>query len=163
LANTINDQDLVAAALKHDGFDVMPFADLDHAGMRRAVKDFTSRLHAERAVGFFYFAGHGVQVGGTNYLVAVDATPRDYRTKTAAVVRLSLNDILEQMAANSNHRLNIVVLDACRSNPLKATGLANIRHKLPKSAQFFIAYSTSPEDVASDGGNDAPNGPYAAA
>src|SRR5262249_42836235 len=99
----------------------------------------------------------------TNYLIPVDSTPRDYRTRTAAAVRLSLNEILEQMAANGNDRLNIVVLDACRSNPLKATGLANIRHKLPKSAQFFIAYSTSPEDVASDGVNSMSNGPYAVA
>jgi hypothetical protein len=163
LANTINDRDLVAAALKDVAFDVMSFADLDHARMRRAVNDFSARLHAERAVGLFYFAGHGVQVEGTNYLIPVDATPRDYRTRAAAAVRLSLTDILGQMAANDNDRLNIVVLDACRSNPLKATGLANIRHKLPKSAQFFIAYSTSPEDVASDTGIDTSHGPYAAA
>jgi hypothetical protein len=130
--------------------------------MRKAVVGFADRLRTEDADGAFYFAGHGAQVEGVNYLVPIDGRENQYRNRAAASARLSLNDILGHMAQHRPGRLSIVILDACRNNPLKSRGLANIRHALPKGAPFFLAYATSPDDVAFDSDKDG-NGPYASA
>ena len=108
-------------------------------------------------MGLFYYAGHGVQLGGRNYLIPVGANiDRDADVEIEAV---SADWVLEQMRYARN-RLNFVILDACRNNPFArsfrsaGTGLA----KMGAPAGVLIAYSTAPGDVAADG--DGRNSPY---
>lgn len=116
LANPRNDARAVAAALRRLGFaHVAEHYDLDQATMNRALKDFGDRaLGAEWAVVFF--AGHGIEVNGTNYLLPVDAQLK--RDTHAADEAISLDRVQAKVDAAS--KLGLIILDACRSNPFVA-------------------------------------------
>jgi hypothetical protein len=123
LDNPANDARLLAETLRGLGFILVGGGaqlDLDKAGFDRAVQDFGRRL-AGADVGLFYYAGHGIQVRGENYLIPIDANP----TKEADVDFQMLNSglVLRQMET-AGTRLNIVILDACRNNPFGGRGLA---------------------------------------
>ncbi|WP_303980741.1 SUMF1/EgtB/PvdO family nonheme iron enzyme [Dongia mobilis] len=162
LANPVRDADLIAAALTEIGFSVTIVLDADQKAMKRAISDFGRRLveAGPEAIGLFYYAGHGVQVGGTNYLVPLGAAIGS--EADADMEAVDAGWVLKQMEYAGN-RVNFVILDACRNNPLTrsmrsaTTGLA--RMDAPKGS--FIAYSTAPGEVAQDGAGD--NSPYAAA
>jgi formylglycine-generating enzyme required for sulfatase activity len=162
LPNPPNDARLVSKALKSAGFDVMTVLDADQKQMKRAFSDFGSKLSAAGAdaVGLFYYAGHGVQVDGANFLIPTGAS-----IETAADVDMEAVNadwVLQQMEFAGN-RMNIIILDACRNNPLPAgkrsadKGLA--RMDAPKGS--FLAYSTAPGATAVDGKGS--NSPYSAA
>lgn len=162
LVNPANDADLVSDTLAAVGFDVQLVKDGDQRAMKRAIQAFGASLEAAgpSAVGLFYYAGHGVQMSGRNYLIPVAAEiQRDADVEIEAV---SADWVIEQMRFARN-RLNFVILDACRNNPFARSfrsadsGLA----KMDAPAGVLIAYSTAPGDVASDGSGR--NSPYSAA
>lgn len=158
LINPANDAALIAATLTELGFKVRLQKDGDQKAMKRAIQEFGAALEQGGAdsVGLFYYAGHGVQLGGRNYLIPVGAEiDRDADVEIEAV---SADWVLEQMRYARN-RLNFVILDACRNNPFArsfrsaGTGLA----KMDAPAGVLIAYSTAPGEVAADGvGGNSP-------
>ena len=119
LANPANDADDMAAALKRFGFDVIEKKNLTREEMDEAISDFGRRI-ANIDAALFYYAGHGLQVKGQNYLVPVDANIDSearvpYRT-------VNVNQLLEEMES-SKSKVNIVMLDACRNNPISGPQL----------------------------------------
>jgi hypothetical protein len=162
LKNPPNDANLMINTLHQLEFDVIESINVDQKAMKRAIKSFGKKLSAagEDAVGLFYYAGHGVQVNGTNYLI-----PLNIEIETEADVDIeavSADSVQEQMAYAGN-RVNIVILDSCRNNPFKRSfrsvsrGLA----KMEATKGTLIAYATAPGDVAADGAGT--NSPYTTA
>jgi uncharacterized caspase-like protein len=167
LTNPSNDAASVTEMLKKASFDVVESRrDLKYMEMRRALRDFTDKARgADIAV--IYFAGHGLEVDGTNYVVPVDAAlERDADVDDEAV---SLNRIL--MAAEPATKLRLIILDACRDNPfarkMKRTlsaarglgrGLIGVEADRPNT---FIAFAAKEGSTASDG--DGQNSPFSAA
>jgi hypothetical protein len=156
LANPVNDARAVAKALAESGFAVTRKEDLGLKDMYIALRDFGDALK-QGGVGLFYFAGHGVQVKGRNYLIPVDA---DIEREDEVIYNsLDASQVLDKMES-ANNRLNIVVLDACRNNPFArsfrsaAGGLA----QMDAPVGTLIAFSTAPGSVASDGQGE--NGLY---
>jgi len=159
LANPGNDAKLVAAALKSAGFLVIgggAQTDLDKPKFDELVAKFGQSI-ADADVALFYYSGHGLQVGGVNYLVPVSANPT--RVQDLDFQMVSADVILHQMTG-AGTKLNIVVLDACRNNPfggrgLRATGGGLAEMHAPEGT--LISYATQPGNVASDGdGRDSP-------
>ena len=149
LPNPVNDARDMAQALRTAGFDVVLETDADLKAMQRAVRDFGSRLRPDGAA-LFYYAGHGVQVKGSNYLVPLAA-----KILSEAEVEdeaLDANRVLKVME-ESRSRVNIVVLDACRDNPF-SRGTRSLTRGLalmPAPSGTLIAYATGPGAVAADG------------
>jgi len=158
LPNARNDADSIAKVLRSVGFEVMHYKDLDYQQMETAIDDYGNKLRTQGGVGMFYFAGHGVQVDGENYLVPVSADIK--KEKDIKYKSVHLGYLLDEFE-NSGNDMNIIVLDACRDNPFAAkyrsarNGLAGIA--VPPIGTF-IAYATSPGSVASDG--EGTNGLY---
>ncbi len=157
LKNPINDANDLAANLKKLGFSVMLKTNASHKAMEDAIRDFGDQLK-KGGVGLFFYAGHGVQIGGRNYLLPVGANiQRETDVKFYAV---DVEMVLAEMG-NAGNNLNIVILDACRDNPFgksfrsASRGLAIIS-EAPRGT--FITYSTSPGKVAADGSGR--NSPY---
>ena len=164
LANPANDAGLIAAALQQTGFKVIKVIDADQKKMKRAIADFGDTLAAAGplATGLFYYAGHGVQVQGNNYLVPVGADIS--KEADVDIESVSADDVMKQMDFAAN-QVNIIILDACRNNPLQRSfrsatrGLAPMRSDSVRGT--FIAYSTSPGQTAADGSGQ--NSPYSSA
>ena len=162
LANPPNDARLMAGTLRGLGFDVIERIDADREGMLKAVRDFGDKLEeaGESGGGLFFYAGHGVQVDGVNYMIPTSA--RIERQSDVKIYSISAGDVLGTMAYARN-RLNFVIMDACRDNPYARSfrslsrGLA--RMDAPRGT--LIAYATAPGDVAADG--EGANSPYTAA
>ncbi len=151
LSNPANDATDIADKLKNIGFQVELLTDADLPTMEEATLSLGARLStAKDAIGFFFYAGHGVQSNGINYMIPVDAhIPSDNYLKTKALAAQEVLDTLQ----SANNNLNIVVLDACRDNPFSWArsgnrGLAVVGNQPPGS---IIIYSTSAGSVASDG------------
>jgi formylglycine-generating enzyme required for sulfatase activity len=159
LKNPINDARAMAQTLRGLGFEVIVRENADYREMRRAVIEFGVKLQAG-GVGLFYYAGHGIQVAGRNYLIPVDATIKS--ESEIEVESIDVAMVLARMETAKN-RLNIVVLDACRDNPFgrsfrtAARGLASV----DAPTGTMIAYATSPGRVSADG--TGANSPYTAA
>jgi uncharacterized caspase-like protein len=160
LANPVRDAALIADALRKSDFKVEVLTDLDQTAMKRAMIQFGRTLRTSNAVGVFYYAGHGLQIGGRNYLVPVTANIQD--ETEVGIESVGLDEFLQTLDRSTN-RANIVILDACRNNPFEksfqnsATGLAAA--DAPKGS--FVAFATAPGTVASDGTGQ--NSPYTAA
>ena len=159
LDNPKNDAELVADTLRLLGFKLVGDGaqlDLDKAGIDRVVQQFgVAMLGAD--VGLFYYAGHGVQVHGSNYLVPVDANPT--READVDFQMLDATLVLRQMA-DSGTKLNLVLLDACRNNPFGDRGFRAITSGLAEMQApegTLISFATQPGNVARDGaGGDSP-------
>jgi uncharacterized caspase-like protein len=166
LANPVNDATDMAAALRRLGFDVVEGKNLDRRGMDEALREFGRKL--DRAdLALFFYAGHGLQVAGKNYLVPIDATIERETDLSFDAVDVSV--VLGQMEAEK--RVNLIFLDACRDNPFVRTlarslgarsaavgrGLASIQSGLGT----MIVYATQPDNVAFDG--DGRNSPFTTA
>src|SRR6266702_454117 len=162
LANPVNDSAKIASTLKDAGFDVVDSRrDLPAAETRRALRDFADRAR-DADIAVVYYAGHGIEVDGSNYLIPVDAKlERDTDVYDEA---LSLDRVL--LAIEPAKKLRLVILDACRDNPfsknMKRTvatraigqGLAKVE---PTSPNMLIAYSAKAGSTAADGdGNNSP-------
>jgi uncharacterized caspase-like protein len=166
LTNPANDSAKMAATLKDAGFDVVDSRrDLSAAETRRALRDFADRAR-DADIAVVYYAGHGIEVDGSNYLIPVDAKlERDTDIYDEA---FSLDRIL--IAIEPAKKLRLVILDACRDNPfskkMKRTvatravgqGLAKVE---PSSPNVLIAYSAKAGSTAADG--DGTNSPFTAA
>jgi uncharacterized caspase-like protein len=168
LANPANDANAVADVLKNMGFDVILGLDLDKRALDGKVREF-SRVLVGAEAGIFFYAGHGLQISGRNYLVPIDAQLQGERDIDFEAV--SLDFVLKQMELEREGKTNIVFLDACRDNPLSrnlarsmGTRSANVGQGLAQvqaGVGTFVAYSTQPGNVALDG-NDG-NSPFTAA
>jgi TPR repeat protein len=163
LDNPNNDAVLMARTLRELGFVIVggnAKTDLDKRALDEAVQAFGRELQGAD-VAMFYYAGHGVQIHGSNYLVPIDANPT--READVDFQMLDINVVLNQMQG-SGTRLNMVILDACRNNPfggrgLRATGGGLAQLRAPDGT--LISYATQPGNVALDG--DAGHSPYTAA
>ncbi|MEH2487332.1 caspase family protein [Bradyrhizobium sp. AZCC 2230] len=166
LANPANDAAIVEETLKKAGFDVVQIrTDLQATEMRRALRDFAD-VARDSDVALVYYAGHGIELEGTNYLIPTDATlERDTDVYDEA---FSLERVL--LAIEPARQLRLVILDACRNNPfadkMKRTvgsravsrGLARIE---PPTSNTLVAFAAKAGSTASDGGSK--NSPYASA
>lgn len=162
LKNPTNDASDIKEKLSSFGFDVVHGENCSAREMEEKLKDFKASLD-EYDVALFYFAGHGIQVDGANYLLAIDTDcSSSIHVKYSS---LSLDKVLDCMDS-SNASTKIVILDACRNNPwerawnrdISVRGLASVY--APKGT--IIGFATSPGEVASDGGVGR-NGAYTAA
>jgi hypothetical protein len=166
LPNTVNDARDMAASLRKVGFEVVDGVNLDKRGMDQAVTRF-ARLAQDADAVMFYYAGHGFQFNGENYLVPVEARVEDEISVQYETTRL--NDVLT--ALNFSKGVKIMVLDACRNNPFVSqlakrqatrgfavgSGLAPVA----RAQGMVIAYATQANDVAADG--TGRNSPFTAA
>jgi uncharacterized caspase-like protein len=149
LRNPVNDAREMARTLRGLGFTVLAHENLGKQAMEQAVLDYGRRI-AAGGVGLVYYAGHGLQVRGRNYLVPVDARIADEAGTRVAAVDVDL--LLEQMSTARN-RVNVLILDACRNNPFErrlrgtSTGLAPV----DAARGTLVAYATAPGSVAADG------------
>ncbi len=149
LKNPVNDAQDMAQALKEIGFDVIYHENLNQNDMKRAIRAFGEKIKGG-GVALFYYAGHGTQVNGANYLIPIGAkiekeTEVEYECVDAGFV-------LAQMD-NAGNRMNIVILDACRNNPFARSfrSASNGLAQMNAPSGTLIAYSTSPNSTASDG------------
>ena len=164
LANPPRDAALIAAKLRSVGFEVDLAVNDDHVSLKQRVRDFGLRARGASAA-LFYYAGHGLQADGSNYLLPVDARVRKVADLRAQSLPLSLvSDELDSADA----KISLIVLDACRDNPLTRSlsgrrgtrtvkitrGLASVQ----RASGRLIAYATAPGAVAYDGGKQ--NSPF---
>jgi len=166
LRNPVNDAALVGGMFKKAGFEWIDIrTDLNGAEMRKALRDFGARAR-EADVAVIYYAGHGIELDGTNYLIPIDATletDSDVLDETVALDRALF-------AAEPAKQLRLIILDACRDNPFAKTmkrtiaaraigrGLAKVE---PTSPNTMIAFAAKAGSTASDG--DAKDSPFATA
>ena len=171
LPNPANDAHLIASTLRNSGFQVIEGVDQDNAGMHSLISRFTEQSYdADLAV--IYYAGHGMQVDGKNFLIPVDAeltSPAYLKTRT-----IQIDDFMAALPPDP--AVGVIILDACRDNPLARTLAAS----LPKSRSLgaglapvearsdgvgtggvLIAYATDPGAIAFDG--SGVNSPYSTA
>jgi hypothetical protein len=162
LANPVNDADSIATALRSAGFSVEIVKNADQKTLKRAISSFGERLRkaGPSATGLFFYAGHGIQSRGINYLVPIGANVQ--AEADVDLESVAADTVLRQME-EAGSSTNIVILDACRNMPLTRSfrngsrGLA--RMEAPNGS--FIAYSTAPGAVAADG--EGRNSPFVAA
>jgi carboxyl-terminal processing protease len=163
LANPINDARLMTETLKQVGFRVIRLEDVDQKQMKRAIADFGDAVAAvgPTATAAFYYAGHGVQIGGMGFLIPIGAEIS--READVEIEAISVASLREQLAFAGN-KVSILMLDAARNNPLsrefRSAGSGLSEPSILK-AGMFVSYATSAGDSAADG--SGPNGPYAAA
>lgn len=156
LANPVNDARAIVKALKESGFSVIVRENVDQRGMQAALREFGDRLRAG-GTGLFYYAGHGMQIKGRNYLIPVGA--RVDREDEVAYSAVDAQAVLDKMEAAGNEA-NIMILDACRNNPFTRSmrsGQAGLA-QMDAPVGTLLAYATSPGAVASDG--NGANGLY---
>lgn len=156
LRNTLNDAKAMTAALKGLGFEVTTIENGNYETIKNAIYAFGDRIQ-DVDVSLFFYAGHGIEVDGTNYLVPVDADIQSHLDVKQKCIPLS--GVSGTMEFANDEGLNMIILDACRNNPFPAgkrggTGLARIN----APSGTLIAYATDPGSVASDG--DGTNGLY---
>jgi hypothetical protein len=165
LPNPANDAKAVTQMLTDSGFEVSTAADLSQNEMRQQVSEFAGKVAAKGAdtVALVFYAGHGLQIDGENYLVPVDVDPK--READIPIQAVRLNDILNTLTSVPS-KMRILMLDACRNNPFpdinktSGGGLAIVDAKIGAPGTF-LSFSTSPGAVAEDG--SGANSPYTSA
>ena len=164
LPNPRNDADDMISRLKTMNFEVIPGLDLDRNGLLNALAAF-GRAAEGADVALFFYAGHGLQVNGQNYLVPTDAKVEYEAELDIALIPVPL--VMQQLARGS--RVNIVLLDACRDNPFakdlsrtlgtrSSSALGRGLSRIQSASGTFIAFATQPDNVAQDG--DGRNSPF---
>ena len=150
LTNPANDAAAMQRALKAAGFETIVRLNAKRVDFYRAVDEFGSRLGRDpHAVGLFYYAGHGVQADGVNYLIPVDADIQSEADLDANA--FDAGRVLRAMKTAQNE-MNIVILDACRDNPLpKTRGIERGLARMDAPSGTFIAYAAAPGQSAQDG------------
>lgn len=166
LDNPHNDSVAVTAALRQQGFEVVSANDLGRVAMRDALRRFRDKADQSR-VALVYYAGHGIEISGENYLVPVDARLEDERDAELEMIELDL--VLRQISGARD--LKMVVLDACRNNPFVvkmkrrnsgrsvSSGLGRIEYA---DADTLIAYAAAAGEVTPDGASGG-NSPFTSA
>ncbi len=166
LPNAKNDAIDIGGVLRRLDFEVVEGHDLDKASMDRTIRNFAEKLAGSQLALFFY-AGHGLQVGGANYLIPIDAQLNSGAALDFETVRLDL----VQRTMERESATNIVVVDACRDNPLarnlaralgtRSTSVGKGLAAMESGEGTLISFSTQPGNVALDG--KGRNSPFAAA
>jgi uncharacterized caspase-like protein len=166
LANPKNDAADMAKKLQELGFEVVVGEDLDLSSMRKTAREFTRKIEGADMALFFY-AGHGLQVNGANYMAPVDAQLMSYNDLDYEAFPMDM--ILAAMERNT--KVNLVFLDACRDNPLaenlarsmgtRSSAVGRGLAKLGSGVGSLIAFATQPGNVALDG--DGRNSPFTTA
>ncbi|MEO8248986.1 MAG: caspase family protein [Burkholderiales bacterium] len=152
LTNPENDARVVAATLRRLGFDVSEHVNLGVKEFRKVLRDYARRVENEDGASVFYYAGHGVQIEGRNYLLPVDINLRDeYEIRDEGV---DIDEIYIGRLERARSQVRIVILDACRDNPFstrsRATrGAGGLAEMAARGA--LIAYATAPGATAEDG------------
>lgn len=161
LPNPANDARAVTQLLTDSGFEVSTASDLSQGQMREVVSDFAGKVAARGAdtVALVFYAGHGLQIDGENFLVPIDIDPK--READIPIQAVRLNDILNTLTSVPS-KMRILMLDACRNNPFPdlktaGSGLAIVDAKVGAPGTF-LSFSTSPGAVAEDGSGS--NSPY---
>ncbi len=169
LPNAVNDARAMAALLRQTGFTVLSAYDADRSGMEQALRRFGEQAAGAEAA-LVYYAGHGLQASGGNYLLPVGATadePADLRYEAVAL------SLIEAELDDSGAAVRMVILDACRDNPLierlartagrlgRSTGATRGLAPIQSTAGTLYAYATAPGEIALDG--DGPHSPFTAA
>jgi uncharacterized caspase-like protein len=169
LGNPRNDAEDLAAALKSLGFEVILRRDADKQHFLQAMAEF-ARAVTNADIGLFFYAGHGIQMNGGNYLVPVDAQLQD--EVSVRFEFIAMDEV--QRALERSAGVKVIVLDACRNNPFTAQlrslkganrDIAVLRGLAPpeKLRGTVVAYATQANDVAADGDGDGRNSPFTAA
>lgn len=161
LKNPINDAKAIGEQLKSLGFDVVTLFDGNQKQMQRAVQEFEGRMK-KGGVSLLYYAGHGMQLDGVNYLIPVR---EDFKSELDVKFNaISMNMLLERLNKKESY-LNMVILDACRNNPYAATssrsltrGLARMGSDKISPGSTLVMYATSANSIAADG--DGSNGMF---
>lgn len=162
LKNPGNDARLMKKTLESLGFDVTMIVETNLIDIKKAIADFGKKLSADKnSVGFFYYAGHGAEIRGKNYLIPIE-TPSKIENEAEASLHLVDLDILLNQINDIKNRLNVIVLDACRDDPFalnrssggSAAGIVSV--SAPTGT--LIAYATRKGYTASDG--EGGNGLY---
>ncbi len=149
LRNPVNDAQLMQTTLRDLGFHVQVATDVDRRGLLAALRDFEARARGAE-VALFYFAGHGAQVGGANYLIPVNA---QIRTETDVPDEsLDAAGVLRRIE-EARPRVGLVVLDACRDNPYPGANRSSARGlaRMSVPTGTIVAYATAPGSTAEDG------------
>lgn len=157
LENPVNDARAMSDTLRRYGFEVITAENATREAMRDALRRFGNAL-ADGGVGLFYYAGHGTQAYGENFLIPTDADIVDEVDIRSAGI--SLQDVFARMDRADNH-LNVVILDACRVFPIRRSTRSGGNEGLTRvtaPSGTLIAYATAPNQVAKDG--DGKNSPY---
>jgi hypothetical protein len=165
LPNPANDAKAVAKLLSDAGFEVSTGSDLSQVDLRDTISEFAGTIAAKGpdTVALFYYAGHGLQIDGENYLVPVDVDPK--READVPLQAMRLNDAINTLNAVPS-KMRIVMLDACRNNPFPSLnktagrGLAIVDAKIG-APNTYLSFSTAPGAEAEDG--TGANSPYTAA
>jgi uncharacterized caspase-like protein len=151
LSNPANDANDMKTALQGLGFTVEAVINGGRVQMETAIERLKNNLsRSKNSYGFLFYAGHGVQSGGENYLIPVDADIRSeaYLRDRAVSVQAMLDELNQ-----AKNELNIVVLDACRDNPFswRRGGNRGLQVMSNQPADSIIVYATSAGDTAADG------------
>ena len=158
LTNPVNDAESIEKTLKGIGFEVLRFENMGQKEMTRMIDDFGNRLK-NYDIGLFFYAGHGLQSKGFNYLVPVDAVLTTESDVEYNCVRA--DRVLGKME-DAKNKINIVILDACRDNPFERSWTRTARGQglatMTAPVGSVIAFATSPGNTASDGTGE--NGLY---
>ena len=165
LPNPGNDAKAVTQLLTDSGFEVSSASDLSQNEMRTAVSDFAGKVAAKGpdTVALVFYAGHGIQVDGENFLIPTDVDPK--READIPMQAVRLNDVLNTLTSVPS-KMRFVLLDSCRNNPFPelsksaGSGLAIVDAKVGAPGTF-LSFSTSPGAVAEDG--NGTNSPYTTA
>lgn len=165
LPNPINDAKAVTQMLTDSGFEVSTASDLSQSQIRDQLSEFAGKVASKGgdSIALVFYAGHGVQIDGENFLIPVDIDPK--RESDIPIQAVRLNDVLNTLTSAPS-RMHILLLDACRNNPFAEIsksaggGLAIIDAKIG-APNTFLSFSTSPGAVAEDGGGA--NSPYTTA
>ncbi|MBL7861467.1 MAG: tetratricopeptide repeat protein [Cyclobacteriaceae bacterium] len=161
LPNPVNDANAIAVALQSVGFEVMKYQDLTQKEMKIAINSFGQKLKGYE-VGVFYYAGHGIQSKGMNYMIPVEA---DLQTEEQVEFDCVAADRVLAYMDVAQIKVNVIIMDACRNNPFErswhrsANGNGLAIMNAPTGT--LIAYATAPGRVASDGAGS--NGLYTSA
>lgn len=153
LNNPENDAHVVAATLRRLGFEVLEHVNLPVKDFRRILREYSKRVQDTEGTALFFYAGHGVQIDGRNYLLPVDINVRDeYEIKDEAV---DIDELFVSRLERSRAQARIIILDACRDNPFgtKTRGLRSVGTGLVEMGArgALIAYSSAPGATAEDG------------
>ena len=165
LPNPINDAKAVGQMLTDSGFEVSTASDLSQSQIRDALSEFAAKVASKGgdSIALVFYAGHGMQIDGENFLIPVDINPK--RESDIAIQAVRLNDVLNTLTSAPS-KMRILMVDACRNNPFPEIsgsaggGLALIDAKFG-APNTFLSFSTSPGAVAEDGKGD--NSPYTTA
>jgi hypothetical protein len=155
LGNSMNDAKSMALVLRKLGFNVVEVLDGSKDQMGKAIDQMQSLLKGKQAVGMLYYAGHGLQLDWHNYMVPVDAKLN--QASDVPKQTIDIENVIETFKKSAT-RMNIIVLDACRDNPFAGKASGKGLAQLDAPLGTYLAFATSPGNVAEDGDESSGNG-----